>query len=322
MDGLEEIPQEEMDRPPEETPEPQEVAGDPDAPPPEQEEWSPNLTYSFNKEERQMDEYLAGIIDSKEKEDRFRELYTKADGLDQVNEAFDRKTQEYEELTEKHNTINDEYGTFKKGLERLSGLKESDFLAFQRHWAIPDRQILERASQILELEEKGVEAQREHERQFQERQAGYQTQLQAEQESLRSQSIQQEMHQLKMNQAMSAPEIAAFRTEYDKRFGQEGAFEAAVKDYGSLQYHQTQRYVEPSVAVAEVFRRSQALIPANQPQAQPQEMPTGAETPNGELPAQRLPNLGKGRPGAPVKARVKTMADLRKLAESVQGESY
>ena len=288
---------------------------DPNVPANEQ-SWEADLNYKVRDEQKKMDEGLAGLIDSKEKEDYFRELYTKAEGLDWGKENLSAKNKQFEDLTEKHSTLDTEMSQFRDGMGQLARLKDDDFMAFQRHWNIADKAILERASAILKLDEEGFDAQRENERQFEQRQQGYNNESRIQQESARSQAATQELHQLKMQQAMSAPEIADFRTRYNERLGT-GAFEAAVDDYGSLQYHTTQRYVEPSVAAAEVYRRNQALIPSNQPAQEPQ----GEVNPN-EPPVTRIPNLGQGRPGSSVRKRIQTMAELRKFATSLQGTEY
>lgn len=281
-------------------------------------EWEADLSYKVRDEDKKMDEGLAGLIDSKEREDYFRDLYTKADGLDWVKENLASKSKDFDDLTAKHSTLDSEYNKFQEGMSQLAKLKADDFMAFQRHWQIPDKQILERAQIILELDEKGLDAQRENERNFEQRQTGYQNERALQEQSARSTQASQELHQMKVQQAMAAPDIANFRTEYNKRLG-DGAFEAAVDDYGSLEYHKSQRYVDPQVAVAEVYKRNLALIPT---QTQPPESQTQGDANPNETPAPRIPNLGQGRPGGQVRKRIKTMADLRKHAESIQSSEY
>ena len=287
--------------------------------------WVTNREYSVLGEKKMMPEDLAEFITSQEEEDYFRDLYTKAGGLDWVKEDAAKKEASLAELTEKHNAMDAEYGQVKQGMDRLAQLRESDFTAFARHWNVTDGQILARANEILELQDKGPEAQRQFESEFAARQQGYQNEQQAQQVAQQNNQMGQQLHDLKMQQALAAPDIAAFAAQFDERLGP-GSFAAQVQDYGQLKFAQTQTYVEPSLAVVEVYKRNQALIPSNQaPATQPpgvQQNGSGEAHPNDPLEVTRIPNLGTGMPGAPVRTRVKTVADLRKLSASLQGDTY
>lgn len=287
--------------------------------------WSTNREYSVLGEKKMMPEDLGEFITSQQEEDYYRDLYTKAGGLDWVKEDAAKKEASLTELTEKHQAMDAEYGQVKQGMDRLAQLRESDFTAFARHWNVTDGQILARATEILELQDKGPEAQRQFESDFAARQQGYQNEQTAQQVTQQNDQMGRQLHDLKMQNALAAPDIAAFAAQFDQRLGA-GAFAAQVQDYGQLKFAQTQTYVEPSLAVVEVYKRNQALIPNMAPAAQQppgmQQNGSGEAHPNDPLEVTRIPNLGTGLPGAPVRTRVKTVADLRKLSASLQGDTY
>ena len=122
--------------------------------------------------------------------------------------------------------------------------------------------------------------------------------------------MERELHSMKMNQALTAGEVGEFARSYDTRMG-EGAFKAQVDDFGSLQYHQTQRYVDPQVAVSEVYGKLKNLFGEPAPQSL---SPTGSNQPQ-----TAIPNMGQGIRGPPPTKRFNTLKELRAHAESMSG---
>jgi hypothetical protein len=306
-----------LETPPEEAPPAQEPVGLEEQPTGEP-AYTPDLSFTVRDQQHTMDERLKGAMVSKEVEDHLRDLHTRAYGLDSYKERLASREGEFEDLSQKHNQIDTEYQSLRSNLDRLNEIKERDFMSFQRQWKISDQAIIDRANQILEMRDRPVDEQQRFEQQLQDRLSREQEAVQLRAQQTQSQSAYQELHKLKMEQALNAPEVAKFRADYDKKMG-EGAFLNQVNDWGSLQYHNTQRYVEPSVSVSTVFGNLSKIFTPSEAASQmapeqAQQQPAGAP----DIPVKPLPNLGTGSTGSPTRRRFKTMKELRAYADKMQ----
>ena len=117
---------------------------------------------------------------------------------------------------------------------------------------------------------------------------------------------------MKMTTAMNGNEVSAFAKDYDSRMG-DGSFKAQVDNYGSLQHHQNKRYVDPQVAVAEVYGNLRKMWGTEQP--------TSLDPGASPAPKTAIPNMGRGRSGAPTSKRFNTLAELRAHAQTLAAQS-
>lgn len=110
------------------------------------EEYTPNLTYKVKDEERQFDERIASAIKSKEDEEYFRDLYTKADGLDTYKEKV---TGMESQLGEYRDGFNNLYS----GYEKIRTLRDNgDLRGLMGTLGVTDEQLLSYAIELAKEE--------------------------------------------------------------------------------------------------------------------------------------------------------------------------
>lgn len=273
--------------------------------------YEPDFGYQIRGEQFTFDERLHPVVKDKETEEFLRDTFTKAHGLDAVKTRLDESETKYGDLQSRYQASDTENQNFRNNFEHLNGLKVSDPMGFQRQWGLDDKWVLDRATAILEHHDNPAQGQLA-EQAYNARQENWNNQQNLSRESERSQSMQRELHQVKMTQAMNSEAISSFAKDYDSRMG-EGAFKAQVDDYGSLQYHQSKRYVDPQVAVGEVYGKLQKMWgPAAPPSLDPGASPA---------PKASIPNMGSGISGTPTTKRFNTLADLREHARQMAAQS-
>jgi hypothetical protein len=274
-------------------------------------EYQPNLEFSVKNEKFTFDERLLPVIKDKETEDFLRDTFTKAYGLDGVKSKLEATEREFGEIRQKFQSLEEENRNYRSGLERLNQLKEQDPLGFQKEWGLNDNWILKRATEILEHQE-NPQLRSAAERAHQDRMQAYQYEQNFQREAERSRHMERQIHLIKMNQAMSNPEVSDFAKAFDQKMGA-GAFEREVSDYGTLQFHQN-RYIDPQDAVSQVYGRLKNIFSVSQPT--PQSL--NPESPSQQdIPVSRIPNLGRGKSGTPTTKRFNTVEALRAHAASL-----
>ena len=271
-------------------------------------EYEPNYSYSVKGEDFSFDERLHPIIKDKGTEEFLRDTFTRAQGLDSVKSRLETYEKDFGSLQEQHAATQNENNGFRTTLERLNQLKDQDPHAFQRQWGLPDKWVLDRATEILEYNENPAQA-RAVERAYEDRAASWQHEQDLHRETEKSQQIEQQLHGMKMEQAMRGQDVNDFAKNYDKRMG-EGAFRSQVNEYGSLQYYQNKRYVDPQVCVAEVYGKLRNIF--GEPAVSLNPSAGGAPSE-----VSRIPNLGRGRSGSPTTKRFNTLAELRAHAAAL-----
>ena len=281
------------------------VDGGPPQADPEKPAYEPDFGYQIRGEQFTFDERLHSAVKDKETEDFLRDTFTKAHGLDSVKTRLDESETKYGDLQTQFNQSRLENDNFRGNLERLNAMKESDPLGFQRQWGLSDTWVLDRASSILDHQENPAQGQLA-EQAYNARQENYQNQQSMSQESARSQGMERELHDVKMTQAMNQSTVSDFAKSFDEKMGA-GAFKAQVDEFGSLQFHQNKRYVDPQVAVTEVYGKLQKMWGT---QAAPVSLNSGAPAP-APRPKAALPNMGGGMSGSPTTKRFNTIAELR-----------
>ena len=315
QDEMMEIPESEL--PEEEIQEPQEEVEEKSDPMEEETpEYQPNYKYKVGDEEREFDERARGYVTDKESEDYFRDLFSKAHGLDVHKARSLEKERSWNEERSQHQNLQSQFTQVKTSLEQINGLKTEDFGTFQKIWEIPDSQILQRASEIVKILNDPA-AQAAEARMYADRINNMQHQQQMGQQSQVQAQMHRQMHDMKMSTAMGNPEIQKFASEYDRRVGIPGAFQEEVNRIGSAAYG-LGRYLDPTVAVGQAHERLSKLMGSFAPPPVPEgKKEVEAEGQKKSRERSPLPNLGSGRTGTSVGKKLKSIQDLRKLANSM-----
>lgn len=292
-------------------------------------DFEPDFKYTVLDQEKEFDDRIKAAITDKESEEYFRDLVTKAEGLDTYKEKLESKTNEIEQVKQEYTQTQSQYEQLKGGVEQLDQLLKQDFGTFQKHLDIPDKAVLDRARQILELQENPQEKARVdsyHQQQID----GLRNQNQMQQLQQQNSQLAQRQHEQDVQMAINQPEIKTFQQHFDQRMG-EGAFRRHVEQYGALEYQQKQRYVQPLEAVQTVYNQYKNLlgnenamtVPGSNAQSQgntQQQAPTTPQQEQKANPPKPPSSLGSGVNQTATKRRVKTLADLYKLADEAEQE--
>ncbi|HYX39924.1 MAG TPA: hypothetical protein VE954_43060 [Oligoflexus sp.] len=283
------------------------------------EAYSPDFKFKVGESEHEFDERVRGVLKSKEDEEYFRDLYTKAYGLDVVKkrheEKWNAKEQEWQTKESEYSGLRSQFDRVQNTIQKLNTLKGQDFGVFQKAWDIPNQAILQRASEILQVHG-DPEAQARADKVYADRLQMLQYEDRVNQESQTQQAMTRQLHEMKLHQALMSPDIIQFAAEYDKRMGQ-GAFLEEVNMVGTIDHAAGKGYTDPKDAVTRAQQKLAKLIgPLG---SSPASVSPPAASQQQQKPVQRpaLPNLGSGRTGTAVSKKPKTMADLKKLAEQL-----
>jgi hypothetical protein len=272
-------------------------------------EWEPNFKYSVRDKEYEFDETIRGAITSPEVEQHIRDLYTRSQGLEGIKSNYEQaqtRLQELEELSQRYQS-EAEYN--KQGIEGIKELAKTDFNAFAHMVGLDDQTILTYANRRLDYKEKPEYERRMIDEDMERRTQSYQNNLELEKLRSTNDKLLRDRHQATFNQAMAVPEIQTFEKVFDERMGK-GAFVNHIKNYGSTQTQLTKQYVAPQIAVQAVYAQFKPLFEDKLSEIN--------KTETASIKQPKPPtNLGEGKTGTPVKRKVKSLADLNRIANEL-----
>ncbi len=274
-----------------------------------EEAYKPTYKYKVNDKELEFDDFVKPIIKDKTTEQKLKELYEKAYGLDEVKSSRDNfKTQANEWKTK--------YTNVEQTLQTLGGyVKKGDYRSFFDTLKIPKDQIIKYAIEELKFQELPPEQKAEIERQRQ-------IQFEYEQAQMQNQTLQSQMAEIVQRQAefelqqeLAKPDVSQIVQSFNARMNNPNAFLAEVIRRG--QYYETVHKISPpaSQIVGEVI----GLIGAGmtgQPAATTTSQGSSSQTiPQAQKPV--IPSLNGASNKSPVKKAVGSIEDLRKLRQQL-----
>jgi hypothetical protein len=266
--------------------------------------YSPNYKFKVMDEEKEMDEWLRGVIKDPDTEKKARELYEKAYGLDHVKPKYETLKKEYDGLT-------NQWGSVSGELKKVGAfLQNKDFGSFFETFKLTDEDIFKYALDKLEYYQLDPAKKEQVDMQSQRSRQMYD--LQQENERLKAMHEQAEVGGLEtsLNQAVAAPHVVSIASNFDANAGQAGAFRQAVIAHARAQFHVLGRDLEPQEAVESFLKTFGLSQQASQsaPVAQ-----AGIENTNSAQARPKTIPTVKGGSSSPVKQQVKTLDDLRKM---------
>src|SRR5688572_6863826 len=238
--------------------------------PSEPSKYEPNFKFKVMDEEKEFDEFLRGVVKGKEEEEKLRDLYTKAHGL----EANKKTLETYKEKVEKHYApIENQYNQVMANLGYLDTMvQKKDYQSFFDTLKISKQDILKYALDLVKYEELPPEqkAQIDHQREVERNNAMLLSQQQSTQSQVQEYAVQ--VRTLQLNNELMKPEVTSFVQSFDTKAGKPGAFREQVIRHANLAYYQNQMDLPVEQAVKEVMALYGNLVaPQMQP---PQQTPT------------------------------------------------
>lgn len=281
-------------------------------PPKEVPAYTPNYKFKVMDEEKEFDEWVKGAIKDKEHEEKLRDLYTKAYGLE-----HHKKTHEtLKERVEKHyRPLETEYTNFKQNLAYLDQvIRKKDYQTFFDTLKIPRQDILKYALDVVKYEEMPPEQKAVIDRQ---REVERYNEMLAQQNMSYQQQIEQQAVQartIELNSELMKPEVSSFVQNFDTRAGKPGAFREQVIRHAELAYYRNQVDLPVEQAVREVMAQYGSLVA-------PQALPTPTPAPQAQQKPPVIPNV-QSSGNSPAKVMPTSLADLRKLAKQKADEQF
>lgn len=280
------------------------------------EAYTPNLTYKYLDEERKFDESLSGVIQSKEVEDKLRELYQRSDGLDRHKDKSKELQSNYQHLQNNAQQMYNVIEADKAEKARLANLAKSDFRTYARTMGLDENSILKAAATIID-EQDNPELAEQNRRAYEQSQQAYQSTNRVQQLEQQVQRLSQVNLQNDFQSAMTG-QYSGVRDQINNTLGQ-NFFETEVAKSGRELTTQLGRMATVAEAAQYTMNRFGNLT--QQAPATPAPATAHQATPpvQNNVPA-APPHLGSGTQGtAPVKPRFKNFSEMKahgqKMAE-------
>lgn len=264
-------------------------------------EYKANTSYRVYDQERQFPDWAKPLVTSKETEDSFRDLLSKADGLDEMKPRHQQTVQERDQLRSELTFVKDD-------IKRIVGLRQSNPQVFFTELGIDDDMVIAAAKKIV-LAQETPEAWDQYQANRRASVDAYQQSKNAQGMSAQAQQQFMSAHNTALEMALGHPEVKGFEQQFDRLHGL-GSFRQQVAAYGNYQYQATRQNVSPMDAVKHVYEFHRKTLPAEAPagtRAAPAVKPGGTR-----VAPKALPNVGKGKNASPTQSRPRRLADLRK----------
>ena len=271
-------------------------------------QYEPNWSYKVYDEEKEFPDWAKEVVKSKEHEEALRTYLSKADAFDPLKEKYEDRGGKLTESTTKYdNMIN-------KLTEYDHYIKKGALAPVFKDWQISDQQVIDYVANLLKAQDDpGQKAAWEAQQtnvvnDWQNNQ--YQSQLLQQNQELARQN-----HEANYARVLGQPAVAEFATKLESVLGQ-GQMRSLADQYGQAYYQQNGRDTTPEDAVRHVMETYKGILnnaPGNELASAQAELEQGK-------PEGTIPRVGKaGGATSPVKKRVKSLDDLRKLVESEYG---
>lgn len=261
------------------------------------EAYQPNYKFSVKDKEFEFDQEFKDLVKSKQVEDKLRDIYTKAYGLDSIKSERDTLKADYTRTKTEHESV-------LRGLETLNHFYEkNDLDNFFGSLKIPEQKIFEYALKKLEARELPKEHQAQYNMIPELQRQNYFLQQQMQDFTRQQTEMQTAQARAAYEQTLQTPEVNSFVKAFEEANGQ-GSFTQEVKMRG-LSFHQQNGYdAPPEQIVKEILTRFN-FNRATQPQAVTQTAAHNSQT------APVIP-VAKGGNVSTVKKRVSSIADIEK----------
>lgn len=265
------------------------------APPP----YQPNFKYKVKDQELEFDEFVRGAIKDKEAEEKLRQLYTAASGVDEMRAARDADRQT---LTQVQSTI----GKIAKAVEK------GDIESALSHVGIPVEAVFQMVAEKIKYENLPKEQKEMYDREREARRARESLEERTSLVDERLQRAEAHARGLELDVALKSDGIREIADSYDARIGKAGAFREKVALYGASVFAASGKDVSAMDAASTVANELKMLL------SNPSLGNGGAASPSADntviIEKQKSPTIPAiGKAGSPGRPKVGSVADIRKI---------
>lgn len=264
--------------------------------------YQPNYKYKAAGKELEFDEWVRPVVKSKEQEERLRELYAKANGLDLVSASREKIAQNYEQVSQQYGQLHNEVS------EVMSYAKEGDWDSFFKSLKINEQDIINHFVRKHEFSQLPPEQQKiyNERNQFKYQQREVQNQYSQLENNYRNMEVR--VLGFELNSALQNQDAVEVSKNYDAQYG-EGAFKEFVRDMALARFHQTGQDPTAEEAVKYAVQRIGNIYRQQTNVGQPQQSTV-------EKPLPVIPRVG-GANMSPTRKQPRSLDDLRKMAQEM-----
>lgn len=266
--------------------------------------YTPNYKFKVHDQEYEIDPEFRDVIKDKNVEDKIRDIYTKAYGLETAQKSRDNWKSKYEETTEKVKVYSD---IFDVPMKLYKDGKKTDAVRA----TFSDEDILEAAKHLLKLNQAPADERERLEREFANNRESYSRQDEINDIIKKAQLAEYEAIQARIDLELSRGEVTDVAKFIDSKFGA-GYFKNEVNLYGDTQYKAGKK-IQPDEAVKAVYEKYKTFYT-------PGTVPTANQTVNKVVApnaSKTIPNLkssgSSGRTG-----KVKSVDDYDRLIKEMK----
>lgn len=296
-------------------------------------EFTPDFTFKVKDQVHEFSDWIKPLVTDKESEEQARDIMTKVHGFDELKNSRDQYKSQAQELS----NIAQEYNTIQEGLKEASHYANTgNFGAMFKKLGVSQESVKAYMDQQEYLQTVATpEEQQQYNQMTLQQQQNFQLQQRLQQQEQQNFQIQQNALNQEFESYMSNPQVSEAAQALNERLGNPNAFREQVANYAIGQLNTTGQPVGVAQAInhvvqlAGVSNQAQASTPMPgqamvQNQAQngyayggghtsPQQAQQGMSVVQEKPSIPVIPSSGH----SPIKAEVKSIDDLRKLAKTV-----
>jgi len=268
--------------------------------------YDPNYKFKVYDKEHEFDEFVRDFV-NKENEEQFRDLFTRAYGLEGVKSKLEKTREDLTEYQTKYNNV-------ESGISQLQQMiDDKDYSSFFEALNVEDDMVFQYALEKLKYKElePSERTQLDQQKQLQRQnqlleQENKQLALQAEEDKIDQQTSELDFI---VGSIQNKPIVDNFNSKYGK-----GAFEDEVIKEGLFYFNKNGQDISIDQAVQTVINRYGANNTGSV---------EAAPTVNPNVPVQKrrivqnnntLPNTGSGGSDTPVEKQINSIEDIERLS--------
>lgn len=285
-------------------------------------EYVPNFKYNTMNEkgervEAEIPKEFQDFIKTKEQEEMFRDVWTKAEGLEFIKPRFLKTREENQQLRQ---TLDTQLAPLQSELRGLGqSIEARDFSTVFEKLKMSKMDIYKWVDDQLKYDNMPLEQRQEIDRQRQAQARAQEAETSSQRYASELQNHAFELRKLQLDTTLATGHIAAAAQKFDAQYG-EGAFRTQVIRQGQLAAMSKQDLpvTEAVKRVVQMFRLDQMpaaqAAPASAPVAQPQAPRAANNAAAAPKSAPVIPHVS-GRGGAPAAKAITSIDQLRDLAK-------
>jgi hypothetical protein len=273
--------------------------------------FTPQFKIKVMEQEKEIPEFLRGLLKDEASQKQVHELVTKAMGLDFVVPKLAESRKQAQQFQQERDGVLGQINEVKQLYAR------GDLDGFFKKLNIPEERILQWVADRINYNQLPVDQKQliDSRKQAEDRALAAETQsstLQSRNEQILSQQVQ-----MALETELARPEVKSVAEAFDSRMGKQGAFVEELRRRGDHAWFSKNELVPPSKLVQEMMQFLGPIAPSA-PTVQTVVASPAAATPNQTKQAPSvIPNIS-GRSTSAIKPTVKNIDDIRKRYKEMQ----